>query len=73
MFVSYFKVIFNSNNNCVDIGLVEDLISHHVDNSMNFLFTNFPSFEEVKNVVFGMNSNNASGLDGFGTYFFRNC
>lgn len=34
-FVSYYKDLFNYNNNCVDNGLVEDTIPHLMDNSMN--------------------------------------
>lgn len=61
-FVSYFEDIFNYNNSYAENGLIEDTISPLVNNSMNAMPINLPSFEEVRNAVFGMNHVNAHDL-----------
>ncbi|MCI29483.1 RNA-directed DNA polymerase (Reverse transcriptase), partial [Trifolium medium] len=70
--VSYYNSIFNTDNNCLDNGLVDKVIPNMLNEAMNDMLTKLPSLEEVKDVVFGMNSNGAPGPDGYGAYFFQN-
>lgn len=55
----------------MDNSLIEDTIHQFMNNYMNVMLTNLPSFEEIKIVVYGMNTDSALELDGFGAYFYH--
>jgi len=44
-----------------------------VSEDENSMLVSCPSIEEIKKVVFVLNSNRASGRDGFRGYFFDGC
>lgn len=64
--VGYYESFFSYENNCVDNGLIEELISPMVYVADNIRLTNLPSVEEIKQVVFSVNSDGALGPDGIG-------
>lgn len=68
--VSYFENIFCSDNNCLDNGLIEEVIPHTVSRKDNVMLTSLPSAEEIRLAVFGLNNDGAPGPDGFGAFFF---
>jgi len=49
--------------------LVEEVIPHLIDESVNELLTKMPSKMEIKHAVFDLNKEGAPGLDGFGDFF----
>lgn len=55
----------------MDNGLFEDTIHHLVDNFINDMLINLPSFDKVNNAIFGMNPNSAQSHNDFGAYFFQ--
>lgn len=69
--VSYFQDIFCTKNNCVDDGLVEEVIPNSVSIEDNQMLLAMPSVEEVRLAVFGMNLDGAPGPDGFGASFYQ--
>lgn len=70
--MSYFENIFGSENNCTENGFVEEVIPNIVSVAENRKLTDLPTFDEVKHVVFSLNSEGAPGADGFGDFFIRN-
>jgi len=44
-----------------------------VSSEENMMLIKCPNFLEIKNVVFNLNSNSASGPDGFGGVFYHYC
>jgi len=50
---------------------VEEAIPKLIDDTTNNILTMLPTMEEVKNVVFGLNSDGAPGPDGFRACFFQ--
>lgn len=69
--LEFYTDLFASENNCIDNGIVDQIISPLVTVEDNTMLTNLPSMEEVKNVVFSMNANVAPGPDGFGGFFYQ--
>lgn len=70
--ISYYFSLFGSDNACYDNGLIDEVISPLLSDEDNIMFTNLPTVEEVRDVVFAMNSNGAPCLDGFGAHFYQN-
>lgn len=65
--VSYFKYIFNTNNNCIDNGLIEIFIPNFLNVSINDMPTNLPSLNDVRD-VFSVNSNGARDPNSYGAF-----
>lgn len=68
--VQYFKnILYSSKNVCLDSLLEEEAIPNLIDDRMNQILTMIPSAEEIKDVVFYLNTDGAPNLDGFGALF----
>ena len=56
---------------------MEDFIGTYipelVSSKKNMMLIKCPNFLEIKNVVFNLNGNNASGSDGFGGVLYHSC
>lgn len=70
--VDYYSGLFASENSCVQNDLINTTIPNLVTSADNALITSLPSMEEIKNAVFSMNAQGATGPDGFGGCFFPN-
>ena len=69
--VNYYKNLFSYNFVLQDSLLVEEVIPTLIDNQTNRLLTMISSTDEIKGVVFGLNSEGAPNPDGFGACFFH--
>lgn len=69
--VSYFSNLFREESIYLDNNFMEQVSPQIMDNNMNLLLTMVPSKDDICNVVFGLNKNNAPGPDGFGGVFFH--
>ncbi|EOY17514.1 Uncharacterized protein TCM_042330 [Theobroma cacao] len=58
---------------CYDSRFQSSLIPSIISNSENELLCAEPSLQEVKDAVFGINSESAAGPDGFSSYFYQQC
>lgn len=69
--MNYYKDIFASPTSCFDNGMIEEEISPMVSEVDNIMLTSKPTWDEVRNAVFGMKASGAPGPDGFNGYFFQ--
>lgn len=69
--LQFYESLFATENNCIANELIDSSISSLVSAEDNFMLTNLPSKEEVKQAVFSMDSSGAPGLDGFGGVFYQ--
>ncbi|XP_024636247.1 uncharacterized protein [Medicago truncatula] len=70
--VQYFNNLFCANSAVLqDPLLVEEVIPNLVTDSINTMLTMLPSQLEIKNAVFDLNKEGASGPDGFGAFFYQ--
>ena len=69
--IQYFKTIFCTNTILQDHALVEEAIPELLDDNVNNLLTMIPTSDEIKNAVFALNTDSASGPDGFGASFYQ--
>lgn len=67
----YFKSLFESSNT-QDIEEALEDINHVVSSDMNLMWNKEPTGEEVRNDLFQMHPNKASGTDGMHAFSFRN-
>lgn len=67
---NYYTTLFASHNNCTINDLIDEVISPLTSEENNFMLTRSPSMEEVKNDVFAMNGDGASGLK-FSWFLFQ--
>lgn len=65
------KNIFNTDNNCIDNGLDEEVIPNLITNTVNNMLTLIPTLDEIHSEIFSMNKDRAPGPDGFGAYFYQ--
>lgn len=68
--ICYYSSLFGSDNACSNNGLIEEVISPLVPAKDNIMLTNLTS-EEVRDVVFALNSDGASSPNGFGAFFYQ--
>lgn len=69
--LDFYTSLFASDNDCIDNGLIDDVLSPEVSAKDNLMLTRLPSWDEVKDAVFGMNAEGAPGPDGFGGIFYQ--
>lgn len=68
----FFENLFSSNSLLLqDNNLVDSFIPTLVDDATNQILTTIPSLDEISVAVFNLNSDSASGQDGFGAVFFQ--
>ncbi|XP_049358013.1 uncharacterized protein LOC125822632 [Solanum verrucosum] len=65
----HFQKIFTGDNNFINEG-AQDCIPRMINKEQNYSLTAMPNLEELKEVVFFMNSNSAAGPNGMNGYFF---
>ena len=76
--LDFYKTLYaESISHDLDIDNMEDFIGTYippmVSSEENMMLIKCPNFLEIKNVVFNLNSNSASGPDGFGGVFYHSC
>lgn len=64
--------MFATSNNCVDNGLVEEVIPKLVTLEDNNFMKAMPREDEIKTTIFGVRADSALGPDGFGAFSFQN-
>ncbi|XP_024630315.1 uncharacterized protein [Medicago truncatula] len=69
--VNHFTNIFTNNPNITQTGMIEEVITNLITERINNMLTMLPSYEEISNAVFSLNSDSAPWLDGFGAIFFK--
>jgi hypothetical protein len=69
--VNFYNNLFATNHLLQDFSLVDEVIPELINDNVNALLTMIPNSEEIKSVVFGLNSDGAPGPDGFGAFFFQ--
>lgn len=69
--LEFYTELFDTENNCTDNGLIDQVISPSISLDDNIMLTHLPSIDEVRNVVFSMNANGASSPYGFGGFFYQ--
>jgi len=76
--ISFYKTLYDSSDsNNVSTNFREYMIVAHIPRVVfedkNSMLVRCPSNDEIKKVVFALNSNSAPGPDGFGGTFFHGC
>jgi len=73
----YRNIYDDYNPNTQTTGNMEDFIGTYIPAMVSFkkniMLIKCPGYLEIKNVVFNLNGNNASGPDGFGGVFYHSC
>jgi len=75
---SFYKTLYDSSDTkYVSTNVREDMIVAHiprvVSEDENFMLVRCPSNDEIKKVVYALNSDSALGPDDFGVSFFHGC
>jgi len=76
--LSFYKTLYDSSDiNNVSINFKKDMIAVYiprvVSQNENYNLVRFPSNDEIKKIVFALNSDSGRGSDGFGGSFFHGC
>lgn len=69
--VDYYERLFRGDNGCIYNRIIEEVISNVVSADDDEMLTCMPSVEEIREVVFAMNTDGSPGPDGFGAFFFQ--
>jgi len=69
--LNYFTSIFSIDNNCVQNEILDRSVPSLVSEEDNHNLLRLPLHEEIKNAVFDLNGDGASGPDGFGGHFYH--
>lgn len=72
--VTYYDNFFTEDDNLFsDCSILDFFDWNLVSDAQNVSLTAMPSVEEVRDAVFGLDSTNAPGPDGFGGFFYHKC
>ena len=69
--LSYFQTIFSMENNCLQNTLVDETIPSLVSDVDNNMLLCVPSQDEIREAMFALNADGASGPDRFGGHFYQ--
>ncbi|KAI5421141.1 hypothetical protein KIW84_044836 [Lathyrus oleraceus] len=69
--LNHYQNLFSAKNVLQGNNLINDAIPHLMDDYVNRTITLAPSPEEIKNVVFSLNKDNALAPDGFDGFFYQ--
>lgn len=69
--LGYFSNLYVVPNDCQVNDLINKVVPNSISAEVNSFLTRLPSNEEIRNVVFAMNSEEAPGSNGFGGCFFQ--
>ena len=69
--INYFQSFFTVANNCIPNDLIAKTIPSLVSVDENNMLLRIPQREEIKDAVFALNGDGASGPDGFGAHFYQ--